>query len=190
MSLESNPQILDELKRRLTPIRLFAFDVDGVVTDGGISMGPGDLEVLRFDVKDGSALSMALRSDYLVAFITGRKSPVTVRRAEMLGIKEIHIGVSNKRAVLAGLAEKYALSRSQILFMGDDILDLSAFSEAGFCACPADAAEDVLGKADYRCSHRGGRGAVREVIELVMRTQGTWAAAVERIIGRNPHVTQ
>lgn len=190
MSHDSNAVILDDLRRRLLPIKLLAFDVDGVLTDGGLFMGTGDFELLRFDVKDGSALSMALRSDYILALITGRRSPVVARRGEMLGIKEIHLGISDKKSVVRGLMEKYSLAKNQILFMGDDILDIGAFSAAGFSACPADAAEDVLGQVDYRCSHRGGRGAVREVIELVMRTQNRWNDAVERIVGRNPHIVQ
>jgi 3-deoxy-D-manno-octulosonate 8-phosphate phosphatase (KDO 8-P phosphatase) len=149
-----------------------------------------DSEILRFDVKDGAALSMAIRAGYPVALISGRDSAVAKRRAKMLNISHVLTGVSDKRAALVGLMEKLRLETSQVMFMGDDILDLPAFDVAGFKACPADAAEDVVSRATYRCSHRGGRGAVREIVEMVMRAQGTWQAAIERIVNESSPVVQ
>lgn len=172
------------LKERAQTIRLLAFDVDGVLTDGGIFLSEAT-EFLRFDVQDGSAMSIARRAGYHLALITGRRSPAAIRRAEMLGITDMLTSIVDKRTALMQLAEAKQLPPEAVLFMGDDLLDLPAFSAAHLRVAPANAVPEVRSAADWITQASGGHGAVREAIELVMRTQGTWEPAVADTIGKH-----
>lgn len=163
---------------KLKKIRLLALDADGVLTDGTINIG-GSGEVFKgFNAKDGLGISCALRHGLEIAVITGRCSEIIHRRSDELGIKLLLEGTSRKGAELARVAAKLGLSREETAYMGDDLNDLPAFAAAGLAFAPADASEDVKERAAVVTAACGGRGAVREVIEMILRAQGKWEQIV------------
>lgn len=164
------------LKGRIAKISTLIFDVDGVFTDGTIIVS--DSEVQRvFNVKDGYAVQMALKAGYKLAVISGGKQESIRTRLGGLGIPEIHLSVSTdgKPGILDAVLGKWNLAEEEVLYIGDDIPDLLLMKGRKlFKACPADARPEVLEQTDFICPSRGGHGAVRDVIELVMKTQNTW----------------
>ncbi|MCC6546701.1 HAD hydrolase family protein [Candidatus Sumerlaeota bacterium] len=162
-----------ELKKRLTRIRLLAFDVDGVLTDGSIVLGD-DMEVKRFNVKDGAGIALAQKGGLLVSFVTARESKCVARRAEELRIADVIQGTTDKQGSLMHLARKHQLSVDDILYMGDDFPDFSALRVAGVSVAPADAVEEIRSIVDIVTDARGGRGAVREICEQVLKAQDRW----------------
>ncbi len=171
---------LEALQQKAKKIKLVALDMDGTLTDGSINIG-GEGELFkRFNAKDGLGITTAGRHGLRVAVITGRKGPIVQRRAEELGIAEdVMSGISAKKKALLALADKYKLSLEEIAFMGDDLNDLPALLTAGLSAAPADAAEDVRRRVSYIAPHNGGRGAVRDLLELILKARGIWTAIVE-----------
>ena len=171
---------LDSLIEKAKKIKLVALDMDGTLTDGSINIG-GEGELFkRFNAKDGLGITAARRHGLRVAVITGRKGPIVQRRAEELGITEdVMSGISAKKKALLVLADKYNLSLEEIAFMGDDLNDLPALLTAGLPAAPADAAEDVRQYVSYISPHNGGHGAVRDLLELILKARGIWPAIVE-----------
>jgi 3-deoxy-D-manno-octulosonate 8-phosphate phosphatase (KDO 8-P phosphatase) len=163
-------------------------DVDGVLTDGNVVWGVDEagklLELKEFSVRDGLAISLIRTLGYEVAWITGRTSAIVEKRASELGVREVHQGSRNKQAVLAGIMERLGFAREQVLYMGDDLNDLPAFEAAGVRVTVADAATDVRDRADWVTAAAGGAGAVREVIEHLLRTQGRWEEGVEALLAR------
>ena len=171
---------LEELQKKAKKIKLVALDMDGTLTDGSINIG-GEGELFkRFNAKDGLGITTARRHGLRVAVITGRKGTIVQRRAEELGIAEdVMSGISAKKQALQALAEKYDLSLEEIAFMGDDLNDVPALLAAGLSAAPADAAEDVRQRVSYIAPHNGGQGAVRDLLELILKARGDWAAIVD-----------
>jgi len=161
-----------DLSARLRGLRLLVFDVDGVLTDGGIVLDGVGGELKRFDVKDGAGLVVARRLGLAVALLSGRASAVTSRRAEELGIDLVVQGANSKGPALRELAAAAGVSLSEVGYMGDDLLDLPAMRVAGVSACPADAHGAVRAFADVVCVAPGGRGAAREWVETVLSAQG------------------
>lgn len=163
-------------------------DVDGVLTDGGIQwgVGPGGelIELKQFNVRDGLALSMARTVGLEVAWITGRRSAIVEKRAEELGVREVHQGSRDKHAVLTGIMERLGLTPEQVLYVGDDLNDLPAFAAAGICVTVSDAPEELKSRAHWVTETPGGRGAVREIVEAVLKAQGRWDRAVEAFLAR------
>ena len=170
----------DELKRKAANIKLVALDVDGTLTDGSINIGPEGELFKRFNAKDGLGITAARRHGLRISVITGRKGPIVQKRAEELGIGEdIMSGISAKGQAILLLAEKYNLSLEETAFMGDDLNDLPALHAAGLSAAPADAAEDVKKAVAYIAPHKGGQGAVRDLLELILKARGVWDTIVE-----------
>lgn len=163
---------------KLAKIRLLALDVDGVLTEGGIHMGAAGELYKSFNAKDGLGLSLALRQGLQVAVITGRSSTIVEQRCRELGISLLCQGVKDKYGQLRALAASLGLEQEELAFMGDDLNDLPAFAAAGLKLAPADAAAEVKAAADYVTQAPGGRGAVREAVELLLKAQGLWQAAV------------
>ena len=152
-------------------IKLLAMDVDGTLTDGRIYIG-ADGEVMKaFDVKDGYGIVRFKKAGGIPAIITGRESTIVEQRCKELGIIELHQGVSDKLACLLNLAQKYGLNRDQVSYVGDDINDLDCINYAGFSACPSDASEAVKACSDYVCANKGGRGAVREIVDTILQLE-------------------
>ena len=162
--------------RRLTgmlkKIRLFATDVDGVLTDGGLYYSDSGEQTKKFNVWDGLGLVLLKRAGLVTAVITMDQTPLVNVRAAKLGIDEIHQGVQDKLAVLQDLSVKHGIRFEEMAYVGDDVPDLSALQAVGFSVAPANAREPVRKKVRYVCKAKGGEGAVREVADLILAAQG------------------
>ncbi|MDP1735007.1 MAG: HAD hydrolase family protein [Sulfuritalea sp.] len=157
---------------------LMGFDVDGVLTDGTLYFSSQGDEIKAFSSLDGHGIKMLQRAGVEVAIISGRRSRALELRAQNLGITELHMGVEDKRALLIELAARRGIELAQTGYMGDDVVDLPILRACGFSATVADAHGEVLARVDYVSSKGGGRGAVREVCDLIIRAQGKWDAAM------------
>ncbi|MCK4670915.1 MAG: HAD hydrolase family protein [Candidatus Aegiribacteria sp.] len=155
--------------KSLGTIRLLALDVDGVLTDGGLYYGP-DGVMQRFDSRDGAGIVELRRRDFPVALVSFRDFPATRRRAGDLDIKLLCLGCSEKASALRKLCELLSIDSSEVLFMGDGLLDLPAIRIAGIGACPADAHSSVKAECDIVTSNDGGEGAVREIIDMLLES--------------------
>lgn len=177
------PRSEASLEDRLKKIRLVIFDVDGVLTDGRITFGGIDLEIKSFDVRDGHGIKIAMRCGLEVAFVTGRTSTVVARRAEDLGISKVYQGVWDKRPVMAELMNDLKLEADQVAVIGDDVVDIPLLRRAGVGFTVPEAPLEVLREADFITRHRGGFGAAREMVEVILKAQGKWDGALERYYG-------
>ena len=157
---------------------LMGFDVDGVLTDGTLYFSSQGDEIKAFSSLDGHGLKMLRRTGVEIAIISGRSSRALELRAQNLGITELHMGVEDKRALLIELAARRGIELAQTGYMGDDVVDLPILRACGFSAAVADAHTEVLARVDYVATKGGGRGAVREVCDLIIRAQGKWDAAM------------
>ena len=162
----------------LQKIKLLALDVDGVLTDGTIYISPAGEVFKGFNAKDGMGISCALRNNLQIAVITGRQSPIVERRCEELGIKLFMQGVKDKRLALQKMAQELGLTREEIAYMGDDLNDIPAFKASGLNFVPADGSIEVLAVADIITKAKGGRGAVREAITMILAAQDNWEEIV------------
>lgn len=153
-------------------------DVDGVLTDGSVIYSNSGDELKAFNIKDGLAIKIAQRAGLQFAIITGRSSQLLARRAAELGIDIVLQGRSDKLAALSELAEELDITLQQIAYMGDDLPDLGAIEAVALGTCPADAASEVVAAADWVATVNGGRGAVRELIEMLLSARGQWDALV------------
>lgn len=160
--------------QKLKEITTFIFDVDGVLTNGDIIASDSGEFLRTFNIKDGYALQLAVKRGYLVCVISGGKGLAMQRRFEGLGIQEIFLGVSDKVEVYNTLLTKYNISGQEILYMGDDIPDFKIMQLVGLPTCPADAVAEIKSISDYISPHTGGKTAVRDIIEKVMRVQEKW----------------
>jgi 3-deoxy-D-manno-octulosonate 8-phosphate phosphatase (KDO 8-P phosphatase) len=170
----------DKLIAKIRSIRLLILDVDGVMTDGRIIMDHAGREIKNFDVKDGHGIKVLMRYGIDVILVTGRRSTVVEHRARDLGIGEVHQGVTNKLEIGDTILRNRSMNYEQIAFVGDDIVDIPLLRRVGFSAAVADAAEDVRECADYVTIRKGGRGAVREVCEIILKAKGEWADVAKR----------
>ena len=177
-------QTVTTLAERCRAVRLLVLDVDGVLTEGGIVYGTGGLEVKRFHVRDGSGIKLWRLAGRRCALITGRSSPVVDGRAAELGVDFVFQGASDKQPVYRRLLEEAALDPSAVCYVGDDVPDLPLLRDCGLAVAVADACREARAAAHYVTRAAGGRGAVREVVELVLRCQGEWSRLAERV--RNP----
>lgn len=142
------------------------------------------LELKAFSVRDGLGLGLARSLGYHVAWITGRASAIVRKRAEELGITEVHQRSRDKGVVLSGVAQRLGLAREQVLYVGDDLNDLPAFEAAGVCVTVADAPDEVKSRAHWITSASGGRGAVREIVDHLLKVQGRWEEARDAFLER------
>lgn len=161
-------------------IKIIVLDVDGTLTDGKLHIGNDGEELKSFSVKDGLAIVGAIQNGIDVFIITGKESKIVSKRADELGIKEIHQGVSNKVKKLKELCEKYDLKPENIAYMGDDLNDYAAIKFSGFSGAPGDACSDILDLVDFISERAGGDGAVREFIEIIMRKQKLWNRVIDK----------
>jgi 3-deoxy-D-manno-octulosonate 8-phosphate phosphatase (KDO 8-P phosphatase) len=160
-------------------IKLIVSDVDGVWTDGRIIYLGEQREIKEFHVRDGLAVKLAQKVGVAVALVTSRRSPALERRARELGIAELRQGTSNKLEEMQRLAATLDLTLDRILYIGDDLPDLAPIAQAAISAAPADAAPEVLEAVTWRLQSRGGCGAVRELVERLLRERGDWEALVQ-----------
>ncbi len=153
-------------------IKLLLLDVDGVLTDGRIFLDNQGNELKAFHVRDGHGIKLAQRAGIVIGIITGRKSEVVNIRARELGIHEVHQGAIEKIVVYESLITKYSVQDDEVAYMGDDIVDLGIFKRAGFAVAVADADPAVKPHVDLITKAEGGRGAVRELINLILKNRG------------------
>ncbi len=161
-------------------IKLLLLDVDGVMTDGRITYDSDGAETKSFDVKDGYGLKLLQRAGIEVGIITGRQSAVVTRRAEELGIELVYQGAKDKLVPFQEILELRGLSPEQVAYVGDDVIDLPVMRRVGFSATVADAVEEVKPFADLVTARAGGRGAVREVCDFLLKKTGLWAVVTNR----------
>ena len=161
------------LRAILRNIRLFATDVDGVLTDAGMYYSESGDELKKFNTRDGMGIKLLQKAGLTTAIITQESTKLVTRRGQKLAIPEVHQGVYDKLAVLRGLADRYGWTMKQVAYMGDDVNDLEALKAAGLSAAPADAVPSVLAAVRYRCRKKGGEGAVREVADMIISAQTT-----------------
>lgn len=155
-------------------------DVDGTLTDGTFTYGADGAEGKRFHAKDGLAVKVLPTVGITAALVSGRASEAVRRRAAELGIEEVHLGVDDKQAVLADIARRHDLALDETAFVGDDLSDIPAMRAAGWSAAPADAAPEVRETADFVARRKGGQGAVRDIVEHLLRREGLWDRVLER----------
>lgn len=160
-------------------IRLLAMDVDGVLTGGEIVYGNSGEELKVFNILDGLGLAVARHAGLMTALITGRKSAAVERRATELGITHLITGCRDKGAAIRNLLSETGVRADETAFVGDDINDILAFRACGWKIAVNNACEDIKAQADHITDRRGGQGAIREVIELILKSQGKWASTVE-----------
>ena len=163
------------MQEKVAPIKMLVLDVDGVLTDGQITLTQAGEEIKSFNAKDGLGLKMLISSGIGVVIITGRRSAVVERRAGELGIAEVWQGVQDKRTLLRKIIRDKGLEKGEVCCVGDDLPDLAMFAEAGLGVAVADAVKEVREGADLVTRKKGGRGAVREVCELILKGRGIWS---------------
>lgn len=166
------PAVLERARK----IRVMAFDVDGVLTDGGLWYGENGEQLKCFNVLDGHGLSLMRESGITVALITGREGPILARRAAELGIALVQQGIRDKAKAITALAQEQGCQLSEVGYMGDDIIDLAALQRVGFAASVPNAPAYVSQVAHWVSSKPGGMGAVRECCDLILAAQGRLSA--------------
>lgn len=160
-----------ELKAIANKVKLVVFDVDGVMTDGTLTFDENGVEYKSYNVKDGLGVIMLSRSGIIPAIITARNNGTVVHRARVLGITELYQGQKNKIVALDELIEKYKLSYEEVAYMGDDLPDLCILEKVGLPCCPADAVEEVLAVSKFISTKGGGKGAVRELTNFILKSK-------------------
>ncbi len=167
-------------------IKVIISDVDGVWTDGRIIYVGDQREIKEFNVRDGLGVKLAQKAGLKVVLISSRRSPALQRRAQELGIIELHQGSANKFEELQRVASKLGVPLEEILYAGDDLPDLAAMMRVGISAAPADASPEVLAAATWKLESRGGGGAFRELVERLLRERGEWDALVKEFASGKP----
>jgi len=161
-------QKIDNLEERLSKIKLVAFDVDGVLTNGEIIYSESGEEIKIFNAKDGHGIVMLSHKGFTTAIITARQTPIVDRRAKDLDITHVYQGAKNKLIALQDLMGKYNLDYSEIAYVGDDMPDVCILERVGLAFCPNDAVEEVKKICHFISSKEGGRGAVREISDFIL----------------------
>jgi 3-deoxy-D-manno-octulosonate 8-phosphate phosphatase (KDO 8-P phosphatase) len=168
------------LLERARKTRLLIMDVDGVLTDGRIIQDGHGHELKVFDVKDGHGIVMAHRAKLRTALISGRESETITRRADELGIELVFQKIWNKLEVYEKILVDTKLTHDKVAYIGDDLIDIPLLRRVGLAVAVADAVDEVKAAAHLITQRPGGQGAVREVIELILRAQGHWDSLIER----------
>ncbi|OIO39419.1 MAG: hypothetical protein AUJ71_00650 [Candidatus Omnitrophica bacterium CG1_02_49_16] len=169
----------DDLKDRILRVKLLLLDVDGVLTDGRIVYGDYGDELKFFDVQDGFGLMMLRRAGIPSVIISAKKSGVNHRRAKELQVAKIYQNVRDKLRIFEKVVKKMKLKHEEVCYMGDDLVDIPVLLRVGFAVGVHNAVDDVKESVHYVTIKNGGRGAVREVIDLILKTQHKWPVVTE-----------
>lgn len=161
-------------KQLLSKINTFIFDVDGVLTNGMLTIMPNGELVRHMNVKDGYAMKVALNKGFRVCIISGGTNQAVKSRLAALGISDIYLGAHDKIKQYKEIVEKYNLDSDNVLYMGDDIPDLPVMEKVGLPCCPNDAVQEIQKASKYISNIKGGEGCVRDVIEQVLKVHGKW----------------
>ena len=164
----------NNILEKFSLINTFIFDVDGVLTDGTLLVMPNGLMARSMNIKDGYALQLAIKKGYRVIIISGGQSPEVMERLNKLGVKEVHMQVTDKLSLLEEPVGNKIEDQQHCLYMGDDIPDLACMQWVGMAVCPADAVTEIKSVSYYISEKNGGMGCVREVIEKVMKLRNDW----------------
>jgi len=175
LNLESGTRNLND---KASSVRLILLDVDGVLTDGAVVVYGDGSESKRFHIRDGIALVWAQRAGLKVGLLSARHSATTTHRAAQLGISLVHQGVASKAAAYDEILSDIAITDADVAYMGDDLVDLAVLGRVGLSAAPCDAVAEVRSRVDFVSTCRGGDGAVRELVEMILRAQGHWQAII------------
>ena len=159
-------------------IKLLAFDVDGVMTDGSVTYDENGVEYKTFNVKDGHGIVRANKSGFITAIITARNNGTVQHRAENLKITEIYQGQKYKLPALEEIMSKYGFTYENVAYMGDDIPDICILEKVGIASCPNDAVDEVLNICNFISSKNGGKGAVRELCDYILEAQNIEKIAI------------
>jgi 3-deoxy-D-manno-octulosonate 8-phosphate phosphatase (KDO 8-P phosphatase) len=168
------------LNRRLKRVRCLLMDVDGVLTDGKLYFTSNGAELKAFDVQDGHGIAMAQRVGLMIGFISGRPSKATARRAADLGVKIVLQKPTNKMAMVESVKRQHRLANAEIAFIGDELVDLPVLRRVGLAVAVPNAMGEVKRVAHYVTRRRGGDGAAREVIEMILKAQDLWSNAIAK----------
>lgn len=160
-----------EIKAKASKIKLVAFDVDGVLTDGSITYDENGVEYKTFNVKDGQGIVRLTKSGVKTAIITARENATVKHRFENLGMTKLYMGQKNKLNALNEMIKEYNLDYSEVAYMGDDLPDTCVLNVVGLASCPSDAVDEVKEICHFVSSKNGGRGAVRELTDLIYKVQ-------------------
>lgn len=163
-------------------IRLIVTDIDGVWTDGRIIYSSNGDEIKEFNVRDGLGVKLAQRAGIEVAIVTSRTFEPLTRRAAELGIERIHQGATNKLSIVTSIVQEMGIDMRQVVYIGDDLPDLAVMKAVGVSAAPSDAAPEIRSIATWRLDTRGGRGAVRELVERLLFERNEWNEIVEQFL--------
>ncbi len=163
-----NTNLIDIVKN----IKLVAFDVDGVMTDGSLTFLEDGREIKTYNAKDGLGVVMLSRAGLITSIITARNNNAVKLRAEMINITELYMGQKNKLLAISDLVQKYSIKESEIAYMGDDLPDICVLERVGLSCCPADAVKSVKEKCNFVSSLNGGKGAVRELCDYILDIKG------------------
>lgn len=166
---------MGNFKEDIARTEALIFDVDGVLTDGGIIPTVDGDFIRRYDAKDGYALAYAVRMGYKICIITGGRGRTLENRLRMLGLRHTYLDCMDKMAAMREFLDAEGLDPANVVYMGDDIPDLECMQAVGIPVCPADAASEVVEASRYVSEFPGGRGAVRDIVEQVLRARGDWA---------------
>jgi 3-deoxy-D-manno-octulosonate 8-phosphate phosphatase (KDO 8-P phosphatase) len=172
----------DDLIQKILPLRLLLLDVDGVLTDGSIIYTDKGDEIKVFCVKDGLGLRLLMDSGISVGIITGRRSPALQSRCKNLGIEILFEGVSDKLSILDALVRDNGFAYNEVAYIGDDLPDIPIMKKTGFPVAVADAAPETISHALYVTTALGGKGAVREISELILKAKDLWNRAIKRYV--------
>lgn len=161
-------------KTKLKKIKAVLLDVDGVLTDGSVTLMPDGSMSRSMNTRDGFAMQLAVKKGIIVGIITGGKDPMVTKRLNGLGITDVYLNSTDKKDDFEDFLYKYDLKEEEIIYMGDDIPDLAVLELVGLPCCPNDAAPEVRKSCEYISSINGGKGCVRDVIEQMLKVQGKW----------------
>lgn len=173
----------EQASARAADVRMMIFDVDGIMTDGGLHYGPDGEMLKRFNVLDGHGIKLLQRAGIATAVISARSSPVVARRATDLGIEHVFQGAHDKRLAFTQLLAASNHTPDQCGYMGDDVIDLPVLLQVKFAASVPNAHSEVRQRVHYVSAAAGGAGAVREVCDFILRAQGTYEAAIASYLG-------
>ncbi len=160
-----------DLRSRALKIKLAVFDVDGVMTDGSMIYDQNGLQYKTFNAKDGQGIAMLVKSGIKTAIITAKESGAVKSRFEDLGMTKLYMGQKNKIIAMQEMLKEFNLDFSEVAYMGDDLPDISVLREVGLACCPNDAVPEVKAICHFISAKRGGRGAIRELTDLIYKTQ-------------------
>lgn len=171
---------MPDLENRTKCIKAVLFDVDGVLTDGSLTFDEDGRELKTFNAKDGQGIVMLNRAGILTGIITARKNPTVRHRFENLGMTKLYEGEKNKIAALEDFMKEYVLNFDEIAYVGDDLPDICVLSKVGLACTPADGMDEVKKYVHFISSKNGGRGAVREICDFILKSSGRYPEITEK----------